>query len=103
MARACCTHHHLQPCDVKLCFCTQSEPVRSLTNDTRIEHSICKKVGPAGISHITKETIPHHAQVEKAAAEHVSIKDPGIAEAHVSAPVWVRRAEEVEDDQVLDG
>jgi hypothetical protein len=40
---------------------------------------------------------------QKAAAEHVSIKDPGIAEAHVSAPVWVRRAEEVEDDQVLDG
>jgi hypothetical protein len=75
----------------------------SLTSDTKIiEHSVYEKVGLAGIPHMTRETIPHHAQVEKSAAEHVGIEDPGITEARVSVLMQVRHAEEVEDNQVLD-
>ena len=69
------------------------------------------------VSHITKEPIRRRARVEKAAPERVGIEDPGVAEARLGADecveepgcvgeigthARVRRAEEVEEDQVLD-
>jgi hypothetical protein len=69
------------------------------------------------VSHITKETIPHHTRVEKAAAERGGIEDPCVAEARLGADKRVEepgcvgvvgtharvlRAEEIEEDEVLD-